>query len=301
MSAGGNPLGQRRGPASVAELIVARIDVSASPLNVLDIIQNRSIEVGWFTSRDEAREFAERHKRGVLQRLRGELDELNRLGRFCAFAFNSSSPDHIQGSSFIEPKDQEALKRLKQLRARFTSYQWCLEKLSPREFEALCSGLLSLFGVSSPVLTKATGDEGIDFYGKLPVGGMLKPNGKFPGVETQMAIWMIGQAKHYIEAQVSTPDIRELVGSVVLARGGAFSTAEAPYADLNIRVCDPVFFLFFTTGRISSKGWKLLTASGAIGMDGAMVAALLAESGIGCVNDDFEERLFKVWVRSFLS
>jgi hypothetical protein len=284
----------------MAELLVAEINVSAGPVHILDIIQNKSIDLGWFTSRDDAREFAERHKRSVTQRLREELDELNRVGRFCPFAFNSSSDDHIQGSAFIEPKDLQDARGAKERMAHFSSYESCLQKLTARDFEAMCSGILSLMGVQDPKLTKATGDQGIDFYGKLQVGNRLVPATSFPGVEVQMEIWMIGQAKHYIEGQVSTPDIRELVGSVELARGRAFSTSNAPYPDLIIRVCDPVFFLFFTTGRISAQGWKLLTNSGVVGMDGGMVAALLAKSDVGVANGTFDANLLSDWVRTFL-
>jgi hypothetical protein len=87
----------------------------------------------------------------------------------------------------------------------------------------------------------------------------------------------------------------------VLARGRAFSTTHAPYTDLAVRVCDPVFFLFFTTGRISSQGWKLLLNSGVVGMDGGMVAALLAESGVGVASDKFDDTLLKNWVHRFLN
>jgi restriction endonuclease Mrr len=113
-----------------------------------------------------------------------------------------------------------------------------------------------------------------------------------------MVIWMIGQAKHYIQGQVSTPDIRELIGSVVLARGRAFSSESAQYVDMHIRPCDSVFFLFFTTGRMSSRGWKLLASSGVIGMDGDMVAAFLADAGVGVRDGRFDEEAFKGWIRS---
>ena len=62
---------------------------------------------------------------------------------------------------------------------------------------------------------------------------------------------MVGQAKRYIQTKASTPDIRELVGSVIFTQSTA--AGEAKYEDLAIRLCDPVFFLFFTT-RIAQCG-----------------------------------------------
>jgi hypothetical protein len=88
---------------------------------------------------------------------------------------------------------------------------------------------------------------------------------------------------------------------VVLARFHAFSVNGEKYRDLLIRVCDPVFFLFVTTGRISSRGWTLLEAGGVIGMDGQMVAAMLADCRVGTdCNNEFSEEMFSIWISTFL-
>jgi hypothetical protein len=285
----------------LSQVIVSQMDIVAQPQPIVNVIVKTSIALGWFLSASEARENAERWKPRVLQRLRDELDQFNRVGRFCPFTFNSSSADYLQGSAFIEPKDSNDVKEVKQRRVHFSAYVRCLQELSPREFEALCTGLLQKLGATSTVLTKSTGDEGIDFYGKLPISSNFLSASAFPGIHTQMAIWMIGQAKHYIKGQVSTPDIRELVGSVVLARSRAFSMTKDQYQDLAIRACDPVFFLFFTTGRISSYGWKLLASSGVVGMDGEMVAVFLADCNVGVQDTgDFDDKIFWKWVRKFL-
>ena len=292
----------KRGPASICQFILTQLDVSADPSPVLEIIVKATIVLGWHSTRDEAYDDAERWKDAVLQRLRDELDGLNRAGRFSVFTFNSALPDHVQGSAFIEPHDAEDVKDAKRRRGHFAAYGQFLQQISPREFEALCSGILKELGVLDPVLTQSSVDEGIDFYGKLPVGSKLLPNAVFPGIQSQMAIWMVGQAKHYVKGQVSTPDVRELVGSVVLARSRAFSVNRNKYADLLIRACDPVFVLFFSTGRISSQGWSLLEAAGVIGMDGPMVAAMLADFRV-CTdgNNEFSEEMFSRWISGFLN
>ncbi len=106
---------------------------------------------------------------------------------------------------------------------------------------------------------------------------------------------MVGQAKHYKKTQAATPDIRAVVGSVDLARARAFARSDS-FADLEIRVCDPVLYLLFTTGTISSDGWSLLDSSGVIGMDGMMVAAFLADHGIGRSEEEFDSTAFAEWV-----
>src|SRR5437764_355349 len=84
-------------------------------------------------------------------------------------------------------------------------------------------------------------DDGIDFYGRLRLESLLLPEVRFPGLQKQLTIWIVGQAKHYQAIQVATPDIRDLVGAVVLARGNAYGSGTNKYSDLAIRPCDPVF------------------------------------------------------------
>jgi hypothetical protein len=111
---------------------------------------------------------------------------------------------------------------------------------------------------------------------------------------------MLGQAKHYRAGQVSTFEIRELVGAVDLAKAGAYGSAMDKYADLRLRVCDPVFYLFFTTGRISSNSWRLIARSGVAAMDGNMIASFLADRGIGTDSKGvFQEDVFKHWLGKY--
>jgi len=119
-----------------------------------------------------------------------------------------------------------------------------------------------------------------------------------PGFYTTLSVWLVGQAKHYKETKVATPDIRELVGSVELARARAFAKP-ASLPNLEMRLCDPVFYLFFTTGKISRDGWALMKASGVVGMDGAMIAAFLADHDVGCSGGTFAASLFEAWVVSY--
>jgi hypothetical protein len=70
------------------------------------------------------------------------------------------------------------------------------------------------------------------------------------------------------------------------------------YDNLDIRLCDPIFYLFFTTGTISPPGWRLLARSGVVGMDGEMVAAFLCDRDVGLVDDEFDIGAFATWLDS---
>ncbi|MFZ1974831.1 MAG: restriction endonuclease [Candidatus Acidiferrales bacterium] len=289
----------KRGPSHLARLIVSRIDISAPPASVTKWGAEICLDLGWHASTAEAFEAAERWAPHMLALLRRELDELCKFGRFAVYAFNSSSTDLVQGSAFIEPCDSEGLKTAKAKRAHFASYLGALRELTPRQFEALCTGVLNQLGVKEPVLTPYSADEGLDFYGRLDLERRLLPDVVFPGLQTQLGVWMIGQAKHYSVGKVSTPDIRNLVGAVTLAKGHAFGSSVVKYKDLTIRVCDPVFYLFFTTSSLSSDAWTLLERSGVVGMDGHMLSAYLAEQGIGLTQGAFDKAALISWLEAF--
>lgn len=68
------------------------------------------------------------------------------------------------------------------------------------------------------------------------------------------------------------------------------------YADLAIRSCDPVYFLFFTTGAVSTDAWRLTRNTGIVTLDGEMIAAYLSARNVGVVDSDYEREAFSCWL-----
>jgi len=240
---------------------------------------------------------------GVTKYLEQHWNACEKEKRQPKFAFNLSSPYMIQGPCFVGPLDPLNVREQKLNRLYWKDYHAALKILTPREFEILCKKILSLLGIPKPVVTQYSGDEGIDFYGQLSIGDLIGHGPIYPVFESSLNAWMVGQAKHYLNIKVATPDIRDLVGAVYLGRSKAFGGSEVDkYKELDIRVCDPVFMLFFTTGEISQNGWALLKRSGVIGMDGEMVAAFLADKGVGvAINGSskvFDSTKFISWLTS---
>jgi hypothetical protein len=66
---------------------------------------------------------------------------------------------------------------------------------------------------------------------------------------------------------------------------------------MEIRVVDPAFAVFITTGTISVNDWTLLGRSGVIGFDGEMVAAFLADRGAGMEGGNFSKEKFLSWLK----
>jgi restriction endonuclease Mrr len=220
-------------------------------------------------------------------------------GRPPAFIFNSSSEYFVQGAAFVEPRDDDSIGEAKRRVAHLASYVDALMALDPSAFEALCAGLLSALGVSNPTITARSRDEGVDFYGELRFDSILLRQDAFPTIHRQMKIWLVGQAKRYRTGQVSTPDLRQLVGSVELARAYALTEPSGSALSLRIRVCDPVACLFFTTGTISSAGWAMCKRAGIIAMDGSMIASFLAEREIGVKNGSVDNLQLGCWIDEF--
>ncbi|MCI0560930.1 MAG: restriction endonuclease [Nitrososphaera sp.] len=286
------------GPVAAAELIRDGLSLDAAPRRVVEIVVEISLSKDWVDDPNVAREYAERWETSVLARLRAYLTQLNELGRPAKYTFNSSSDDMVQGACFLEPGDSEQLADKK--RRRFHSYDYysALQKLTPTQFELLSGKIIGLLGVQKPVVTRTSADEGIDFYGKLALGSFFYPNDLSPTVQQQMNVWLVGQAKHYIATQSGTPELRDLVGAIELGRAKVFGSSTSPIEGMDIRVADPVFAVFITTGSISLNGWNLLKRSGVVGLDGEMVAAFLADRGAGMDGDRFASNKFMEWLDS---
>jgi hypothetical protein len=287
----------KHGPALAVQSLHRVMTVLSPPRPAKDLLVEIAVDSSWFPSRAEAEEAAERWEKAFLARLRDLLSERNRLGRFCLHDFNSSSEYMVQGCAFIEAGvDPLEVQEAKKRRGAFAEYVVAIQNVTPDDFEAACRGMLAELGVETPVVTRHSADEGIDFYGRLKLEGNVKRVSALPGFYRRLAVWIVGQAKHYDAVQGGTPDIRAVVGSVNLARGKAYGSAGDQFPDLDIRVCDPVFYLFFTTGSISTNGWRLLESSGVIAMDGEMVATFLADHQVGWSNDAFDAAAFDAWV-----
>ncbi|RKR75908.1 restriction endonuclease [Frondihabitans australicus] len=250
---------------------------------------------------DEADEFAASHHVAILSTLKDAIAESELRYRFCRIEINESSQDFVQGSSFYPAGEAQTERaRAKRLRLAKDNYAIFLRTLSWREFEGCCRGILGILGVEEPTLTQASDDQGIDFYGKLALGNRLDNFSELPGLDRRLNVWLVGQAKHYDKTRVSTPDIRELVGSVRLAQSGIASDDGRALSGFNPSLLDPVFFLFFTTGTISRDGETLAARSGMICMDGDQIATFLADNEIGLTGDVFEQDAALAWVRSHL-
>jgi Restriction endonuclease len=154
------------------------------------------------------------------------------------FAFNSSSSDHIQGPYFIEPCDSPEIRQAKLNRLNRYPLRPIVEGLTPYLFEALCVGLLSLLGARDYSGTKRTRDQGIDFFGRLVISDLDANTSPFFRITDHLSVWLVGQAKNYPNGKVSSAEIRDLVGSINLARFKEYASTTDLMKSLPLRSCD---------------------------------------------------------------
>ena len=285
----------RPGPVLIVRNLLSEFPITAAPRDLRSIIRDIVLEKGWEAHSTVALERAETWEGGVQDRMTLELNELQRLGRPARIAFNSSSDELVQGACFVEPGDSPEVAEQKRRRSRLGDYLEIIRGLTPDQFELLCGKVIGLLGVDSPRVTRRSGDEGIDFYGRILGESVFFPKDLQPTIQRQLSIWIVGQAKQYLKTQAGTPEVRDIVGAVTLGRGSAAFGDSPIFPDLKIRVSDPVFTLLVTGGTLSSHAWKLLDRSGVIGIDGEILAAFLADRDPGLGDDPTREE-FLAWL-----
>lgn len=282
------------GAAAAAERLHLHLSVTANPTAVTDILVDIIITSGWGDA-STADEQAEAWAEGFKTRVAMAINHARDVGRFIPYAFNSASDDHIQGACYCEPSDTADVVAAKGKRANVFHISSALAQFTPIEFEIVCRNVLKLFGAPDPQSSKRSADGGVDFYGQAPFSEILAPIDLPPGVEKDLKVWFIGQAKQYPISKISTNEIRELVGSAELARSKIFAGRKDPLAQLTVRLCDPIFYILITTADFTRDSREIISKSGVIGMDGMQLAQFLADHGKGLETGTFDESEFRTW------
>jgi hypothetical protein len=294
------PVSRKTDVHRVASHVVAVHQPDAAPRR-LETVASEVAVVVLGKSQAEAADFASHKLAALTSWIEEEVELARRELRHISVALNSSDPAFIQGSSYVQPNDDPATALAKQNRRHYDRLLLFIRSLTWRDFEACCRGVLSLLGCNDPRMTSASNDQGIDFHGRLSLDGRLDNFSHYPSIDSKLDVWMVGQAKHYTKTKVATPDLRELVGSIQLARSGTYADGGRALEGFTPRVCDPVFYLFFTTGSISRDGVILLKASGMISMDGPQLATFLADNQVGQTAGVFDQAAAEAWIKKFSS
>ncbi|WP_179251258.1 restriction endonuclease [Enemella evansiae] len=189
-----------------------------------------------------------------------------------------SGEEWIRGASFADMSLEASVQKVRANRAHVSEVKAELVSLDPSEFERGCTTILKALGCDEPHTSPIRDDGGIDFYGQLKLKGRLDAGLPLGGVDARANVWLLGQAKHYPTRPIQTAALRELVGSVELARtGGAIHTWEG----LTLNPFDASLMLMFSTGHFTSGSRTLLAQTGILAMNGEQLATFLCDVGLG--------------------
>lgn len=207
----------------------------------------------------------------------------------------------VGGAGRPHPDDDEAVQLAKLGRRQVSAILDRIRSLTPDEFEQFGAALVRSFGAVVAEKTRQTGDQGIDFVGSARLGDLLDKPKRILQLAHDMQIDFIGQAKHYPNRTIQPATVRELVGSLELARSRHFSNDQFRLLeDLSLRSFSPVFALLITTGKLSSGASQVAEKAGIIARSGEQLATYLADLAVGIdpSTGEFSEAHFSSWIGS---
>lgn len=280
--------------------LVARIESKVSadspPEKIVSLISGLLSEQ-YSMSVAEAAERAESVLQDVKELIRdNELSANNEyFGYFYPIRLSKINDDYVHGACFILSGDDDATKISKRSRAKYAKVAGYIDQLDADEFEVFCGNVLSLLGVRDPIVTPHGGDQGIDFLGRWHLQDYIQDVAFPDGLERQFTAWIIGQAKKYVSTKLNTDVVRELVGSVQLAKSKVFSKEVDEYRSLDIAYCDPIFYVLITTGAITSGVATLLQGAGMLFFDRDLLSVFIADRNSGQLFDPDDETSFRKW------
>lgn len=279
------------GAARAAELIPKYIRGDAAPVSASALLREIIIGEHW-NGADDPSELAEKWKVRFLRKA-GDLESSARRRKApLSYEFNQSNQEYLQGRNFIVPTDDEHTQESKLNRSSAVDIASALHELTPSQFENLSAVVLRKLGCDRPIVSEQSNDQDIDFFGSIPFGQFVKVSALPDTIEENLRIWVFGQSKKYTKSIVKNSEIREIVGSVELARSRAYSSLNHSLSKIEIRACDPIFYLFLTTSEFTAGGQTLIDNSGIIALDGSQLSAFLADHQVGCVNRVFSKQKF---------
>jgi hypothetical protein len=283
-----------------AKDVVTRLEVTIGivgpPVRLVDAIAHVLQDLG--LPEIQAVEKAELLEESVKD-LIAEEEDVNPLPKL---AIITSAEHFVSGYCYINSSDSPEIAAAKSSRLNTNPLLQEIRNLTFQEFELFGACVLKELGAKLVKVTPHSDDQGIDFYGVLSLGQNFLLPTPFGQLAHDVRVLFAGQAKHYPTNPIGPELIRELVGSISLARYQVFTTSDEIFDDLKLLPFNPLVAMFFTTGRFTSGALELAQKSGVIARSGEQLAVFLADRGIGMYSDKgamkFDKDKFHKWLSS---
>jgi hypothetical protein len=291
-------------PKAIADQLELSVGIEGSPIKLTAAIEWQ-LNIYFQLPKIQAAEKAERLVGSVGKVLSERAATAESSGTSPILVLLGTAADIVAGYSYILLSDAPQISALKQQRLHNDAMLSKIKSISFSDFELFGKKVLEELGAGGATVTKHSNDQGIDFYGRFHIGQLHGFPKNFFKLAHDVKLSILGQAKHYPTRSLGTSVVRELIGSISLAKTKTFSSDGLDiFKDLNIRPFSPVVALLLTTGKISSGAQCLADASGIIAKSGDQLANFLADRGVGMEQQDgrpvFNVAKFDAWLHASL-
>lgn len=271
------------------------IGISGSPIRLIDAITQALQQLG--LPEIQAVEEAELLEESVRD-LISEEEEVTPLPKLTII---TSAENFVSGYCYVNSSDSPEIAAAKRSRLNTNPLLQEIRSLTFKEFELFGACVLKELGAKQVRVTSHSDDQGIDFYGVLSLGQNSFLPSPFGQLAHDVRLLFAGQAKHYPTRPIGPELMRELVGSISLARYKVFTISEDLFEEgIELLPFNPLVAMFFTTGRFTSGALDLAKRSGVIAKSGEELAVFLADKNIGMYNDNgemkFDKNQFHNWL-----
>ena len=203
-------------------------------------------------------------------------------GTIATLSLVGTTADIVCGSCHEFPTDVAPVAIAKRNRAHAVDILSAIRGLTFNQFEKFGACVLRALGVRQATVTPHANDQGIDFYGYFSVGQLEEAPAPFFKLAHDVSFALAGQAKHYPTRPVGTATVRELIGSISLARTKTYSNDSVElFENVPVKPFSPMMAMLFTTGEFTNGAKHLCDAAGVVAKNGAQLSVYLAEKGVG--------------------
>jgi hypothetical protein len=286
-------------PKAIVNAIEIRLGVTGAPLQLRDAIEQELLDIGFQEA--AAAEHVDRVRKKVLYELTRRRDERDEMGEIAVLHVRGSNDEIVHGSSYVFSDDPEHIQESKLNRISVDEIYRHVRKMSFSQFETFGRCVIREIGCDDAKVTPHAGDQGIDFYGSISIGGLLGADLAILKLMHETKMILVGQAKHYPTTVIGPAIVRELVGALSLSRTYTYSKDSLDLlGDVKLRPFSPVLALLFSTGDFTKGARHLAKRAGLIAFSGWQLSVFLADKGVGLIADHgtrkFDAAVFDEWL-----
>lgn len=209
------------------------------------------------------------------------------------FYFSSSDDDFIIGIA-------EKVKKYE----LFPTYYRYLITVDDQKFEKIAAAYIKLLFGESSIVTRRSGDGGIDFLAKGLFSKITsKKLGQLISTKYNIVFRIVGQAKKYdpSKIKIGTKEIREFFGSVKILQYAIEPNYNSAWMGANeilsnIRLADPYLFVFISTSYYSEDAALMAQNLGVYLFDIDDIVFDLIDREIGMHQNEFNTEKFNIWL-----